>query len=92
MLIIYWKSIERLVSLEVRTNQIETKVTRIIDGKPVVFTVYADADNIYEAIAAQTAAILSKITETNKLPAFGCVEVYDKDIYETLRGVLNDSV
>lgn len=75
-----------------RINQIETKVTRIIDGKPVVFTVYADADNIYEALAAQTAAILFKITETNRLPAFGCVEVYDKDVYETLRGVLDDSV
>lgn len=80
------------MSLEVRTNQIETKVTRIIDGKAVVFTVYADANNIYEALAAQTAAILSKITETSKLPTFGCVEVYDKDVYETLRGVLNDSV
>ena len=75
-----------------RINQIETKVTRIIDDKPVVFIVYADADNIYEALAAQTAAILSKITETNRLPAFGCVEVYDKDVYETLRGVLDDSV
>ena len=92
MLIIYQKSAERRVSLIVRTNQIETKVTRIIDGKAVVFTVYADSNNIYEALAAQTAAILSKITETNKLPAFGCVEVYDKDVYETLRGVLNDSV
>lgn len=80
------------MSLIVRTNQIETKVTRIIDGKAVVFTVYADANNIYEALAAQTAAILSKITETDKLPAFGCVEVYDKDVYKTLRGVLNDSV
>ena len=28
-----------------RTNQIETKVTRIIDGESKVFTVYVDANN-----------------------------------------------
>lgn len=82
------KSVERLVSLKVRTNQIETKVTRIIDGKAVVFTVYADANNIYEALAAQTAAILTKITETEKLPSFGCVSVYDEDTFKKIRGVI----
>lgn len=88
MMIMYQKSIERLVSLKVRTNQIETKVTRIIDGKAVTFTVYADANNIYEALAAQTAAILTKITETEKLPSFGCVSVYDEDAFKKIRGVI----
>lgn len=58
-----------------RTNQIETKITRIIDGEAKVFTVYSDANNFAEAFAAHCKAILDKIDVT---PSFGVVEVYDK--------------
>ena len=61
-----------------RTNQIETKVTRIIDGKAKVFTVYVDANNFSEAFAAHCAAILNKVAETDKIPSFGCVEIRDR--------------
>ena len=59
-----------------RVNQIETKVTRFnLDGEPVVFVVYSDADNFSEAFAAHCKAILDKVDVT---PSFGVVEVYDK--------------
>jgi hypothetical protein len=61
-----------------RTNQIETKITRIIDGEAKVFTVYSDANNFSEAFAAHCKAILDKVAETDKIPSFGCVEVYNK--------------
>lgn len=61
-----------------RTNQIETKITRIIDGKARVFIVYSDANNFFEAFATHCKTILDKISETDKLPSFGCTEVYDK--------------
>ena len=58
-----------------RTNQIETKVTRLLDsGEVAVFTVYSDANNFSEAFAAHCAAILNKVDVT---PSFGCVEVHD---------------
>ena len=44
-----------------RTNQIETKITRIIDDKPVVFIVYSDANNFAEAFSAHCKAILDKV-------------------------------
>ena len=58
-----------------RLNQIETKITRIIDGKPVVHTIYSDADNFAEAFMAHTKALLAQIDVT---PLFGCVEVREK--------------
>ena len=58
-----------------RLNQIETKITRIIDDKPVVFTVYSDANNFAEAFSAHCKAILDKV---DVAPSFGVVEVYDK--------------
>ena len=58
-----------------RTNQIETKITRIIDGKPVVHTIYSDADNFAEAFMAHTKALLAQVDAT---PSFGCVEVREK--------------
>lgn len=60
-----------------RTNQIETRITRVVDGEVKVFRVYSDANNIYEALAAQNAAIIDKIKETEPLPSFGRVEIYD---------------
>ena len=58
-----------------RLNQIETKITRIIDGKPVVHTIYSDADNFAEAFMAHTKALLAQVDAT---PLFGCVEVREK--------------
>ena len=58
-----------------RTNQIQTKITRIIDGEPVVFIVYSDANNFSEAFAAHCKAILDKVDVTL---SFGVVETYDK--------------
>ena len=61
-----------------RTNQIETKLTRIIVGEAKVFTVFSDANNFYEAFAAHCKAVLDKVAETDKIPSFGCVEGYEK--------------
>ena len=61
-----------------RTNQIETKITRIIDDEAKVFTVYSDANNFSEAFVAHCKAILDKVAETDNIPSFGCVEVRDK--------------
>ena len=58
-----------------RTNQIETKVTRFTDEGKQVFIVYSDANNFAEAFAAHCKAILDKVDVT---PSFGVVEVYDK--------------
>ena len=62
-----------------RLNQIQTTITRLIDGELKVFTVYSDADNFSEAFAAHCKAMLDKITETDKIPSFGYAEVYDKE-------------
>lgn len=64
-----------------RTNQIETKITRLINGELKVFTVYSDADNFAEAFSAHCKAILDKVAETDKIPSFGCVEVYENGCY-----------
>ena len=60
------------------TNQIETKITRLINGELKVFTVYSDANNFAEAFSAHCKAILDKVAETDKIPALGCVEVREK--------------
>ena len=36
------------------------------------------ANNFYEAFAAHCKAVLDKVAETDKIPSFGCVEVYEK--------------
>ena len=76
-----WMNIPTCVNgglILMRTNQIETKITRIIDGESKVFIVYSDANNFSEAFTAHCKAILDKVTETDKIPSFGCVEVYEK--------------
>ena len=68
-----------------RTNQIETKITRInLNGEPKVFTVYSDANNFSEVFTAHCRAILDKVAETDKIPSFGCVEVYEKGQSKTV--------
>ena len=67
-----------------RTNQIETKITRIIDGEVKVFTVYSDANNFSEAFTAHCKAILDKVAETDKISSFGCVEVYEKGQFKVV--------
>lgn len=62
-----------------RTNQIETKVTRIINGEVKIFTIYTDANNFSEAFAAHSMAVLNKVAETDNIPSFGCVEVREKN-------------
>ena len=64
---------------KMRTNQIEVKVTRIIDDKLVVFKVYSDANNFSEALIAANKAILDEVTKTDVIPSFGCVELYNKE-------------
>ena len=64
-----------------RTNQIETRITRLINGELKVFTVYSDADNFAEAFSAHCKAILDKVAETDKISSFGCVEVYENGCY-----------
>lgn len=61
-----------------RTNQIETKITRIINGEVKIFTIYTDANNFSEAFVAHSMAILNKVAETDSMPSFGCVEIRDK--------------
>lgn len=62
-----------------RTNQIEVKVTRIIDDKLVVFKVYSDANTFSEALTAANKAILDEVAKTDVIPSFGCVELYNKE-------------
>ena len=63
-----------------RKNQVSIKIERFgdqvpeqLNGDSLEISVYADANNIYEALAAAYSKVLEEIKKHEKLPSFGCV-------------------
>ena len=64
-----------------RTNQVEIKVTRVGEEAPgecQVITVYADSNNLFEALGIAMTKVINKVEETQNIPSFGCVEVRER--------------
>ena len=64
-----------------RKNQVSIKIERFgdqvpekLNGDSLEIEVYADANNIYEALAAAYGKVLEEITKYERLPSFGCAE------------------
>lgn len=64
-----------------RKNQVSVKIERFgdqvpehLNGDSLEIEVYADANNIYEALAAAYGKVLEEITKYESLPSFGCAE------------------
>ena len=63
-----------------RNNQVSIKIERFgdqvpeeLNGRSLEIEVYADANNIYEALAAAYTKVMEEIQKYEKLPSFGCV-------------------
>ena len=75
-----------------RSNQIEIKIRRYGDVIPEsygddvqVISVYADSDNLFEALSAAYGAAIQKLQEYERFPAHGCLDVYDNHSHPYLR-------
>ena len=65
-----------------RKNQVEIKVRRFGDEVPEnfpedkqVINVYADSNNLYEALLIAYSELMKEIQRYENIPSFGCVEV-----------------
>ena len=74
-----------------RKNQVEIKVRRFGDQVPdnfqndkQVISVYADSNNLYEALSIAYSELIKEIQRYENVPSFGCVEVSNNIINERL--------
>lgn len=62
-----------------RKNQISIKIQRFGDeapnGRGQTINIYADSNNIWEALAAANNLAATAITQTDKLPNFGVTNI-----------------
>ena len=66
-----------------RTNQVSIKIERFADQVPKSYpeqtqriTVYADANNLYEALATAFSGVLEEVQKYENVPSFGCCEIH----------------
>lgn len=74
-----------------RKNQVEIKVRRFGDEVPEnfpadkqVISVYADSNNLYEALLIAYSELMKEIQRYENVPSFGCVEVSNNITNEKL--------
>ena len=74
-----------------RKNQVEIKVRRFRDEVPKNFpkdrqivSVYADSNNLYEALLIAYSELMKEIQKYKNVPNFGCVEVSNNVTNERL--------
>ena len=74
-----------------RKNQVEIKVRRFGDEVPEnfpkdkqVISVYADSNNLYEALLIAYSELMKEIQRYENIPGFGCVEVSNNITNERL--------
>lgn len=73
-----------------RKNQVTIKIERTGDQVPESFSpdvetqyrqqkisVYADSNNLYEALCAAIQQVMTEIEKYENIPSFGCKESYD---------------
>ena len=74
-----------------RKNQVEIKVRRFGDEVPEnfqedkqVISVYADSNNLYEALLIAYYELIKEIQRYENVPSFGCVEISNNITNERL--------
>ena len=74
-----------------RKNQVEIKVRRFGDEVPEnfpknkqVISVYADSNNLYEALLIAYSELMKEIQRYENVPNFGCIEVSNNITNERL--------
>ena len=74
-----------------RKNQVEIKVRRFGDEVPKNFpkdrqivSVYADSNNLYEALLIAYSELMKEIQRYENVPNFGCIEVSNNITNERL--------
>lgn len=67
-----------------RSNQVEIKIRRFGDQVPSVYgsdkqiiNVYADSDNLFEALSVAYSKLINKLQTYEQIPSFGAVSVCD---------------
>ena len=75
-----------------RTNQVEIKISRFGDEVPSTYNedvqvikVYADSNNLFEALSVAYSEAIRELQNYEKIPSFGCVEVYNNHNNPRLR-------
>jgi hypothetical protein len=70
-----------------RSNQVEIKIRRF--GKEVpesygnniqIISVYADSDNLYEALAVANSELMKELQEFERIPSFGTSSVSNNNV------------
>ena len=74
-----------------RKNQVEIKIRRFGDEVPdsynddrQIITVYADSNNLFEALSIAYSEAIKELQRYEKIPSFGCVEVSNNHNNERL--------
>lgn len=70
-----------------RSNQVEIKVRRFGDQVPEsygnniqVISVYADSNNLYEALAVANSELMKALQEFENIPSFGTTTVSNNNV------------
>ena len=75
-----------------RKNQVSIKINRYEDEVPEdykkdtqIISVYADSNNLFEALSVAYSEVIKELQQHETIPSFGCVEVYNNLNNERLR-------
>lgn len=75
-----------------RKNQVEILIRRYSDEVPSsyekdiqVIQVYADSNNLFEALSVAYSEVIRELQKYEAIPSFGCVDISDNHINERLR-------
>ena len=75
-----------------RANQVEIKISRFGDEVPAtyndnqqVISVYADSNNLYEALSVAYSEVIKELQKYETIPSFGRVDVSNNHNNERLR-------
>lgn len=70
-----------------RSNQVEIKIRRFgeevplnYENKTQVISVYADSNNLYEAIAVANSELIKALQEYEDVPSFGVTSVSNNNV------------
>ena len=65
-----------------RKNQVEIKISRFGEDVPSAYdddrqiiSVYADSDNLFEALSVAYSEVIRELQNYEQIPSFGCVDV-----------------
>lgn len=74
-----------------RSNQVEIKISRFGESVPSTYRdnkqiikVYADSNNLFEALSVAYSEIIKELQKYENVPSFGCVDVSNNHNNERL--------